>query len=356
METAAQYTASAPLTAATPTPSVPGAAVSVGPKAMRAVVHNRYGAPEMLALRSVRRPDPQPTEVLVRVHAAGLHIGDCFAVRGTPFAMRLVTGLLKPKVGIPGFDLAGTVEAVGSEVTRFRPGDAVFGCGNGSCAEFVAVEQDTLAAKPDGLSFEQAAAVPTSALAALHALRDVASLQAGDRVLVNGASGGVGSFAVQLAKSLGAEVTGVCSTKNVEMVRSLGADHVIDYTREDFTEGGAIYDLVFDNIENRSLSDCRRALAPKGMLVLNSGTGATGVRMLMRLLKPLVVSPFVGHTLRRYLSVPNHADLTELAALAESGAIVPRIDKTYALEQTAAALVHIESGRARGKVVVRVGL
>ena len=205
--------------------------------------------------------------------------------------MRLVTGLLRPKYGVPGFDVAGHVEAVGEHVTQFKPGDEVFGASNGTCAESVLAQQSKLAPKPANLTFVQAAAIPTSALAALHALRDVGKVQPGQRVLINGASGGVGTFAVQIAKSFGAQVTGVCSTTNVDMVRSIGADHVIDYTRDDFTEGRPQYDLIFDNVENRSLSDCRRALAPSGTLILNSGTGAHGVGLLLRLVKPPVLSP-----------------------------------------------------------------
>jgi NADPH:quinone reductase-like Zn-dependent oxidoreductase len=196
--------------------------------------------------------------------------------------------------------------------------------------------------------------VPTSALAALHALRDAAKVQPGQKVLINGASGGVGTFAVQIAKSFGAEVTGVCSTANVNMVRSIGADRVIDYTQEDFTLGGQRYDLIFDNVENRSLSDCRRALTPVGTLLLNSGTGAEGFELMVRLVKPLVLSPFVRQTLRRYLSKPNHRDLVVLKELVESGKLTPVIDKTYPLQETAAALRHIEHGHARGKVVITV--
>jgi NADPH:quinone reductase-like Zn-dependent oxidoreductase len=265
--------------------------------------------------------------------------------------MRLATGLLKPKHGVPGFDFAGEVEAVGKGVTQFKAGDEVFGECNGSCAEYVSVAPKKLALKPASLSFEQVAAVPTAALAALHALRDVAKVQPGQKVLINGASGGVGSFAVQIAKSFGGDVTGVCSASNVDMVRSIGADDVIDYTSEDFTQG-ARYDIILDNIENRSLSDCRRALKPNGTLILNSGTGARGITMLIRLIKPLLMSPFVRQNLRRYLSVPNHKDLTVLKELIESGKLRPVIDKIYSLDETPAALSYIEGGNARGKVVV----
>ena len=319
---------------------------------MKAVVYSRYGPLDVLGVRDIDKPVVNDDEVLVRVHAAGLHIGDCFSVRGAPFAMRMVTGLLKPKHGVPGFDLAGQVESVGKNVKQFQAGDEVFGACNGTCAEYACAGQDHLALKPTNLTFEEAAAVPTSALAALHALRDAGKVQPGQKVLINGASGGVGTFAVQIAKSFGAEVTGVCSTTNVNMVRSIGADHVIDYTQEDFTQGAQRYDLIFDNVENRSLSDCRRALTPAGTLILNSGTGAQGIELMVRLVKPLVLSPFVRHTLRRYLSTPNHEDLVVLKELVESGKLTPVIDKTYPLHETPAALRYIERGHARGKVVI----
>jgi NADPH:quinone reductase-like Zn-dependent oxidoreductase len=320
---------------------------------MRAIVHDAYGPPELLELREIDRPILDEGGVLVRVHAAALHVGDSFALRGTPLPMRMMTGLLRPKYGVPGFDLAGQVEAVGSGVKRFKPGDEVFGVCNGSCAEYASTKEDLLAPKPANLRLEQAAALPTSALAALHGLRNAGKIRAGQKVLINGAAGGVGTFAVQIAKSFGAEVTGVCSTANVDLVRSLGADHVIDYTREDFTRGGP-FDLIFDNVENRSLSECRRALTPNGTLVLNSGTGARGLEMLVRLLKPLVVSPFVRQNLRRFLSTPNHQDLLVLKDLVEAGKLRPVIDRTFPLSRTAEALRHIEDGHARGKVVVTV--
>ena len=321
---------------------------------MKAMVQDQYGSLDGLRLRDIDMPIVRDHEVLIRVRAAGLHVGDCFAVRGSPFAMRLTTGLLKPKYGVPGCDVAGLVEAVGNRVMQFKPGDEVFGASNGTCAEYVSAAADTLAPKPARLTFVEAAALPTSALAALHALRDAGKVQPGQRVLINGASGGVGTFAVQIAKSFGAQVTGVCSSRNVDMVRSIGADHVIDYTREDFTEGGQQYDLIFDNVENRSLSDCRRALTPSGTLILNSGTGANGIALLLRLVKPLVLSPFVRQDLRRYLSMPNHDDLVVLKELVESGKLTPVIDRTYPLRETATALGHVEGGHARGKVVVTV--
>lgn len=321
---------------------------------MRAITYDHYGSFDQLELREIPLPTLADDAVQVRVRAAGLHVADCFAVRGSPFPMRLAIGLFKPKPGIPGFDFAGVVEAVGANVTAFQAGDEVFGASQATCAEVVCVAQKLVVRKPGNLSFEEAAAVPTSALAALHALRDAAKVQPGQKILINGASGGVGSFAVQLGKHYGAEVTGVCGPSNVARVTALGADRVIDYTREDFTLGGPGYDLILDNVENRSLDDLRRALAPKGTLIVNSGTGATGLRMVVRLIKPLVVSPFVSQNLRRYLSMPNQADLVVLAGLLEAGQIRPLIDRTYPLEETAAALQHIAGGHARGKVVITV--
>ncbi|WP_286177965.1 NAD(P)-dependent alcohol dehydrogenase [Rhodopirellula sp. JC639] len=321
---------------------------------MKAMSQDRYGSPDLLRLVETPRPLAGEDDVLVRVDGAAVHVGDCFGVRGTPWMMRMATGLFKPTCGIPGYDFAGRIAAVGENVTQFDVGDEVFGAGQGTCAQYVTVPQSTVAPRPTNLSLAEAAAVPTSGLAALHALRDVANVQPGQRVLINGASGGIGTFAIQIAKSFGAEVTGVCSTRNVDLVRSLGADHVVDYTRDDFTAAAAQYDLIFDNVENRSLADCRRALKPTGMLILNSGTGARGIAMLVRLIKPLVMSPFVRHDLRRYLSVPNQDDLLVLKQLIESGAVRPIIDRKYELTQTPDAIRYLESGHARGKVVISV--
>jgi NADPH:quinone reductase-like Zn-dependent oxidoreductase len=321
---------------------------------MKAIVHDRYGSPDLLAMRELEPPTIGPGEVLVRARAASVHPGDLFSVLGTPFPVRFMTGFRRPKHGVPGLDVAGTVEAVGPGVTHLSPGDEVFGCGIGTCAELVRASADLVVARPSTLGWHEAAAIPTSALAALHGLRDAGRLQAGQRVLVNGASGGVGSFAVQIAKLLGAEVTGVCSTANVETVRSLGADHVIDYTSEDFTAGDHLYDLIFDNIENRSLAEVRRALTPHGTLVLNSGTGATGLRLLARLVWPLMVSRFTRQRLTRFLSDPTRDDLEWLAARAAEGTIRPMICSTVPLHETAAALKLIQTGHARGKVVITV--
>jgi NADPH:quinone reductase-like Zn-dependent oxidoreductase len=325
-----------------------------GNTTMKAMYQHKYGSPDELKITDIAKPVPAENEVLVRVHAAGLHVGDCFGVRGRPLLMRMATGIFKPKYGVPGFDVSGTVEAVGKQVRRFKPGDEVFGECNGSCAEYVSTGEDKLALKPANLTFAEAAVVPTSALAALHALRDVARIQPGQTILINGASGGVGTFAVQIAKSYGAEVTGVCSTTSGDMVRSIGADHVIDYTEEDFAQGGQRHDFIFDNVENRSLSDCRRALKPNGTLILNSGTGAKGIGLLIRLFKPLVLSPFVRQNLRRYLSVPNHKDLLVLKELIDSGKVVSVIDQRFAFNEVPTAIRYLEKGHTRGKVVVAI--
>ena len=325
---------------------------------MRAIFHAAYGPPDLLELKEIERPSVGDGDVLVRVHAAGLHVGDSFGVRGTPFGMRLATGLFRPRSGVPGFDLAGHVEAVGKAVTRFRPGDEVFGAcaanASGACAEYARLDENQLALKPANLTLHDAAALPTSGLAALRGIRDACKVKAGQRVLINGAAGGVGSFAVQIAKALGAEVTGVCSTANIDFVRSLGADDVVDYTREDFTGRAGRYDCILDNVENRALSDMRRALAPEGILVLNSGTGADGMKMMVRLVKPLLLNVFTRQTLRRFLSAPNHDDLVVLKQLVEAGKVRPAIDRVFTLAETPEALRHIESGHARGKVVVTV--
>jgi NADPH:quinone reductase-like Zn-dependent oxidoreductase len=322
---------------------------------MKAIAYDKYSSFDVLALKDIDKPAAKEGEVLVRVRAVSLQIGDCFSVRGAPYMMRMYTGLLKPKWRVSGFDFAGTVEGLGDGAKQFQQGDEVFGSSQAACAKYAVAREDQLAPKPGNLSFEEAAAIPTAALTALRGLRDVGKVLPGQKVLINGASGGVGHFAVQIAKALlGAEVPGVCSTKNVEMVRSIGADHVIDYTKDDFTKGGGRYDVILDNVENRSLSDIRRALKPAGTLVLNSGTGARGIGMMVRLVQPLVLSPFSRQSLRRYLVKPNHKDLVYLKDLAKSGKLRPVIDKTYPLSETAAALAYIEAGHAAGKVVVTI--
>lgn len=321
---------------------------------MKAIIHDDYGPPESLELRDVPDPTIEDGEVLVRIVAASLHRGDVFVLRGTPAPARLATGLLHPKYGVPGFGFAGVVEAIGSEVKGFAVGDEVFGECNGSCAELAVTDPTRITRKPESMRFDQAAAMTTSALAALHGLRDVAGLEAGQSVLINGASGGVGHFAVQIAKVLGAEVTGVCSAASIDMVRSLGADHVIDYRSDDFTRGQTRYDVIFDNVENHELADVRGVLAPEGVLLLNSGTQGRGLELYVRLIKPLVVSPFVKQRLVRFLSAAKHEDLQYLAELFEAGKVRPVIEQPYALAQTAEALTHLEQSHVHGKLVVRI--
>jgi NADPH:quinone reductase-like Zn-dependent oxidoreductase len=291
----------------------------------------------------------------VRVHAASVNPADVFVMRGTPYVMRLLFGLDRPRQRVRGRDFAGTVEAVGRAVTRFRPGDAVFGSAQGAFADHVVAGQDVMAAKPEQLTFEQAAAVPMAGLAALHGLRDAAKVEPGQRVLIIGASGGVGTFAVQLATSFGAEVTGVCSTRNVELVRSLGADHVIDYTVEDVTAGAQRYDVILDNVATHPLGRLRGVLTRDGILLPNNGDrGDVVLGPLPRLLGAVVLSLVVPETLRPFVSTTNHDDLVALAGLIEAGAVEPVIDRTYPLAQTAQAVAHVATGHARGKVVVAV--
>ncbi len=314
---------------------------------MKAIVQTGYGSPDMLELREIDTPQIRGDGVLVRVRAAGVHAGDYFILMGVPYLARFSAGWPKPKHYVPGLDVAGTVEAVGAQVTRFRPGDEVFGSCSGCCAEYVSAGEDELVPKPAALTFVQAAAVPTSALAALQGLRDAAKVQPGQKVLINGASGGVGTFAVQIAKSLGAQVTGVCSTSNGEMVRSIGADHVVDYTQEDFTLAAERYDLIFDNVANRSFAELRRALTPNGIVVPNSGNGGISY-----LLKAALRAPFVRQQGPPFLSTPNQEDLVTLNELIEAGKLRSIIDRTYQLGDTPEALRYIGEGHARGKVVI----
>jgi NADPH:quinone reductase-like Zn-dependent oxidoreductase len=321
---------------------------------VKAIIHDNYGPIESLERRDIEPPTIGDHEVLVRVEAAAVHIGDVFAVWGRPLLVRTATGLRRPTYGVPGLDLAGTVEAIGRGVTRLAVGDEVFGEGAGTAAELARAGEDKLVRKPAGFNWADAAAITTSGSAALHGLRDAGRLEAGQRVLIVGASGGVGTFAVQIAKAMGAHVTGVTSAKNAELVGTLGADEVIDYTRDDFTERRGAFDLIFDNIEDRPLSAVRRALTPKGTLVLNSGTGSSGLRMVIRLVRPLVLSPFSSQTMRRYLSNANHEDLDVLKGMVEAGQIKPVIGRTYPLDDTVEALRYVATGHARGKVVLAV--
>jgi NADPH:quinone reductase-like Zn-dependent oxidoreductase len=320
---------------------------------MKAVVYERYGSPDVLELREISKPAARDHEVLVRVRAAGINPYDWHFMRGHPYLVRLVLGLRKPrKTIIPGSDIAGQVKAVGSRVTRFSPGDEVFAeVGTGGCAEYIAIPEKKPGLKPANLTFAQAAAVPMAAMTALIGLRDNARVQPGQKVLINGASGGVGTFAVQIAKSFGAEVTGVCSTRNMDMVRSIGADHVIDYTREDFTRGNQRFDLIVDTVGNHSLSACRRVLTPKGIYGAVGAGNGKWLGPAVQQLKAVLVSPFVSQKMVPMNDKPNK-DLNLLRELIESGKVTPVIDRTYPLSETAEAMRHLEGGHARGKVVI----
>jgi NADPH:quinone reductase-like Zn-dependent oxidoreductase len=321
---------------------------------MKAIVQDRYGKPEaVLGLQEIAKPVVKDGEVLVRVHAASIHVGDWLVVTGVPYIARPAYG--KPKGRVPGTDVAGTVEAVGNGVTGLRPGDEVFGWCTGAFAEYAAAPADHFVPKPANLTFQQAAAVGVSASTALQLLRDQGKIKPGQKVLINGASGGIGTFAVQIAKAFGAEVTGVCSTRNVEMVRSIGADHVIDYTREDFTRNGHRFDFILDNVANHSLSDTRRVLTPSGKLQSNNGTsGGRWLGTIGTVLKSATVSMFDRRQLGPAIKFANRADLLVLKELIEAGKITPVIDATYALSDTGMALAHVGEGHARGTVVISV--
>ena len=321
---------------------------------MKAILQHRYGSPDVLQLRDVDEPVANGDDVLVRVHAAGVNIGDWHLLRGVPYVMRVVFGLRKPKREVPGTDVAGRVEAVGRDVERLRPGDEVFGWCQGAFAEQARAPASNLLPKPANLSFEEAAAVGDSAFTALTAVRDQGEVQPGQEVLVNGASGGVGTFAVQIAKSLGARVTGVCSTRNVELVRSIGADQIVDYTREDFTRGGRRYDVMLDLVGNRSLSDCRQALAAGGTYVLVGVSDLGRWFGLARQIKVLSLSPFVRQRMRVFIVRHNGEDLLSLKELVEAGKVVPIIDRRYELSEVAEALRYQGEGHAQGKIVITV--
>jgi NADPH:quinone reductase-like Zn-dependent oxidoreductase len=322
---------------------------------MKAIVYDRYGPPDVLELRDVDQPALADDGVLVRVHAASVNPFDWHMLTGTPYLVRMQAGLLKPKNGVLGVDFAGTIEAVGKDVEQFRPGDEVFGAKSGAFAEYVSV-QKVVATKPANLTFEQAAAVPLAAITALQGLRDKGRIQAGQKVLINGASGGVGTFAVQIAKSFGAEVTGVCSTRNVDHVRSIGADHVIDYTQEDFTRTGQRYDLMFDVAGNRTWSDCKPILNEQATWVIVGGRksnrwiGPLGDGVTRRLASVAgsrkVVSPFLARL--------NRADLVALQELLEAGKATPVIERRYELTEAREALRYLGAGHAQGKLVITV--
>jgi NADPH:quinone reductase-like Zn-dependent oxidoreductase len=324
---------------------------------MKAIAQDRYGPPDVLELRDVAKPAPGDNEVLVRVDAAAVNALDWHYMRGDPYLARLSMGLRRPKVRIRGRDFAGRVEALGPGVERFRVGDEVFGEADGAFAEYVSAPDHAVDPKPANLTFEQAAAVPVAGGTALMGLRDVAHVQPGQRVLINGASGGVGTFAVQLGKSLGAEVIGVCSARNADLVRSIGADHVIDYASEDFTRNGQRYDVVFDLVGNRSLSDCRRALTPEGTLVLSGGgvsEGGSFIGPLALFAKSMVLSRFVHQRLLQLTEKPSRENLAALRELVESGAVTPVIDRTYQLSDVPEAIRYLEVEHARAKVVITI--
>jgi NADPH:quinone reductase-like Zn-dependent oxidoreductase len=318
---------------------------------MRAVVYYEYGSPDVLRIEDVAKPAVEDDGVLVRVRAAAANPLDWRCMRGG--VLRLMEGLRRPKTGRIGLDLAGQVEAVGKNVTQLAPGVEVFGCCRGSFAEYVCAKESQLAPKPAGLTFEQAAAIGLAGTTALQALRDAGRLQPGQSVLVNGASGGVGTFAVQIAKALGARVTGVCSTRNLDLVRSLGADEVIDYTKEDFTARGRRHDLLLDTVANRSLSDCGRTLAPGGVGLLVGAPHENG-RLIVFMLRAALAARFRKPKFRLVLTNAKRADLLVLKELVESGKLVPVIDRAVPLSDAAEAIRHLEQGHARGKVVVKM--
>lgn len=325
---------------------------------MKAIVYTQYGSPDVLQLKDVEKPTPGANEVLVKVHAASANPADWRTMRAEPFLARLANGFFKPNHPRLGADVAGRIVAVGSSVTQFKVGNEVFGClplnAMGSFAEYVCASAATFVLKPANMTFEQAASVPLAAITALQGLRDKGQIRSGQKVLINGASGGVGTFAVQLAKSFGAEVTGVCSTRNLEMVHSIGADDVIDYMQEDFTNNGQQYDLIFCAVGNRSVSDYKRALTPQGMGVI---AGFTSMRLL---LEHMIVGPLKSKAGGQKVGLmptvePNQNDLTYLKELLEAGKVMPVLDRCYPLSETADALRYLETGRARGKVVITIG-
>jgi NADPH:quinone reductase-like Zn-dependent oxidoreductase len=324
---------------------------------MKAIVSETYGSPEALELREIAPPAVDTGDVLVRVRAASVNPADWHLLRGEPALLRLMSGLRRPKRSVPGMDVAGVVEQVGAGVTRFRPGDDVFGSCSGGFAELARGKESDFAAKPAEVDFEQAAAVPIAGCTALEGLRDHGRLRRGQRVLVNGAAGGVGTFAVQLAKNIGGDVTAVCRTTNIELVRSLGADHVVDYTVEDFARGDARYDLILNIAGNRSLADLRRALTPRGTLVLigaGVGRGGDGIGPLARPVAALVLTRFVSQRMVSFIAKVRATGLAELAELIETGKVTPVIDRVYPLAEVPDAIRYLETGHARGKVVITI--
>jgi NADPH:quinone reductase-like Zn-dependent oxidoreductase len=333
--------------------------IETGEPQMKAVVYTNYGSPDVLEIREIKKPVPNDDQVLVKVRAAAINPLDWHFMEGTPYIMRaMIGGIRKPKSPQLGVDLAGEVEAVGKDVTQFKPGDEVFGTGHGAAfAEYVCANKTKLVLKPANVTFAEGAAVPIAALTALQGLRDYGKVQPGQKVLINGASGGVGTFAVQIAKTLGAEVTGVCSTRNMDLVQSLGADHVIDYTKEDFTKGGERYDVILDNVGTQPLSGFRRALKPNGILVMIGGGGPKDGKWVGAMARPVetkVMSPFVSQKMGMMLAEIRQDDLKAMANLMQSGKVKSVIDRTYPLGQIQEAMTYLEQGHARGKVILTV--
>ena len=332
---------------------MPAPAVSEGAELMKAVVYRCYGSPDVLKFEDIERPAPADNEVLIKVHAASVNPYDWHSMRGSPYLMRLGSGLGRPTDTRLGVDFAGTVEAIGNNVSRFKPGDEVFGGATGAFSEYVILGEDrALALKPSNVSFEQAAAIPIAAVTALQALRDRGQIQPGQKVLINGASGGVGTFAVQIAKTFGAEVTGVCSTRNVEMVRSIGADHVFDYTKEDYTESGQHYDLIIDMVGNHSLSANRQVLNPEGKFVIIGGAKGNWLGPLVNPIKAAIMSPFVDQEFGMMIARMDNEDLSILGELMQSGKVKSVIDRRYRLSEVADAIRYSEEGHARGKIII----
>ncbi len=324
---------------------------------MQAIVYHRYGPPEVLELVEIDKPTPAPGEILVRVHTASVNPYDWHFMRGAPKFLRIFTGLRKPKSPRLGADLAGVVESVGAGVTLFEAGDAVFGAGKGSFAEYACEAEAKFAIKPENVSFEQAAAVPIAGITALQGLRDNGKVQPGQRILINGAAGGVGTFALQIGKWLGAHITGVCSTRNVDLAKSLGADRVIDYTQADFTLSGERWDVIFDLVGNHPLAALRRALEPKGVFVGCGGgeIDKSSTEYLVEMLGRAAIAPFVSQKLTGVLAKINTADLKLLAELLEKGTIRSVLDRSYPLKSVAEAIGYVETGHVRGKVTIAVG-
>ncbi|VUX55599.1 Alcohol dehydrogenase GroES domain protein [uncultured Woeseiaceae bacterium] len=333
----------------------PAPAISGETVLMKAIVYRCYGSPDVLNFEDVAKPTPADDEVLVKVVAASVNPLDWHVMRGSPYLMRLGSGLSAPNNSGMGVDFAGTVEAVGKNVKRFKPGDEVFGGRDGAFAEYVTIpEERALARKPANITFAQAASVPIAAITALQALRDKGKLKPGHKVLINGASGGVGTFAVQIAKSFGAEVTGVCSTRNVDMVRSIGADHIIDYTREDYTESGKQYDLIIDMVGNHSLMANRRVLTPEGIFVIVGGPKGNWLGPLMGPIKALMLSPFVDQEFGLMLAKLRKDDLAILGDLMQAGFVTPVIDRRYRLSDVPEAIRYSEEGHAQGKIIIEM--